>query len=200
MDGERIDDIVRLIQLILGPAVMITSCCILLTGLLPRYATIAQRARAMNGERLDLLHEAAEARETIGGPAIAFHAERLSEITAQLPDHISRYALVRNSIVAILSAIGIFLVSMFVIAVAALTESDVISVAALVAFLLANAVFLIGIFTAILEVFRSSRSLGWETARLANLEGPHPGPDDPELASTAPQPSPAAGLGSDQER
>ncbi len=47
--------IVRTISLILAPVVMITSCVLLLNGLLTRYEVISARMRAMHRERLDLL-------------------------------------------------------------------------------------------------------------------------------------------------
>src|ERR1041385_3709531 len=55
MDLEMI---ARTIQLIIAPAVMITSCCIFTNGLLAHYASIGERLRVTVRERVDLLKEA----------------------------------------------------------------------------------------------------------------------------------------------
>ena len=105
-----IEMVARNIQLILAPVVMVTSCAILLGGLLGRYAAINDRLRAMNRERLDLWYA--------GATQDAFHMERLREIDAQMPDLLRRHKFVHNSVLAIFAAILIFVASMFVIAFA----------------------------------------------------------------------------------
>ena len=50
-----IDTIIRTINLILAPVVMVTSCAIVLNGLFGHYENIAARLRAMHRERLELL-------------------------------------------------------------------------------------------------------------------------------------------------
>lgn len=49
--------IARTIQLIIAPAVIITSCCILGSGLLEHYSSIGERLRVAVSERADLLKE-----------------------------------------------------------------------------------------------------------------------------------------------
>jgi len=53
----NLEMIVRTIQLIIAPAVMITSCCIFTNGLLGHYAAIGERLRITIRERVDLLRE-----------------------------------------------------------------------------------------------------------------------------------------------
>jgi len=51
----NLEMIVRTIQLIIAPAVMITACCIFTNGLLGHYAAIGERLRITVRERVDLL-------------------------------------------------------------------------------------------------------------------------------------------------
>ncbi|HEY7093305.1 MAG TPA: hypothetical protein VH393_09015 [Ktedonobacterales bacterium] len=50
-----IETITRAIQFILAPVVMVSSCAILLTGILTVYNNLSDRLRAFTRERLELL-------------------------------------------------------------------------------------------------------------------------------------------------
>jgi hypothetical protein len=50
------ETITHTIQFILAPVVMVSSCAILVGGMLSRYAELKDRLRALARERLDLLH------------------------------------------------------------------------------------------------------------------------------------------------
>jgi hypothetical protein len=76
--------IVRTISLILAPVVMITSCVLLLNGLLTRYEVISTRMRAMHRERLELL-QAMGYKMSDGEPTLGFSTQRVQEIETQLP-------------------------------------------------------------------------------------------------------------------
>src|SRR4051812_48031474 len=80
MDVEMV---AKNLQLIIAPVVMISSCALLLTGLLGRYAAVNDRLRAMARERLDLWHS------DIDGDG--FKTERLHQIDQQIPDLLRRH-------------------------------------------------------------------------------------------------------------
>jgi anti-sigma factor RsiW len=160
-----IDAVVRTISLILAPVVMVTSCAIFLGGLLQRYEAISARMRALDRERLDLLRAAG---------AAALDAARLAEIDAQLPRLVRRHRLIRDALLAVYSAILVFIASMGVIAGATLTGSPRIAVAALLTFLLGTGVFLVGVAVTIVEIRRSHREVAYEVEQVLRLDRPPP--------------------------
>src|SRR5258708_13108010 len=94
---------------------MITSCAILVSGMLAHYAELNDRLRALARERLDLLHGPGGSLGLASIAHDAFKMERLGEIDAQLPSLLHRHALVHRSSLAICLAILIFVLSMLVI-------------------------------------------------------------------------------------
>src|SRR5438094_3483491 len=111
----NVEMVARNIQVILAPVVMITACAILLQGLVNRYHALNDRMRNMTRERFGLLHA--------GGEHDALTTERLQEIATQLPDLLHRHKLVRDSVLSVYSAVMLYLLSMFVIAVAAMYDA-----------------------------------------------------------------------------
>src|SRR5689334_1681673 len=107
MDVEMV---ARNIQLIIAPVVMISSCAILLTGLLGRYAAVNDRLRAMARERLEIWHS--------GARDAPFQVERLCEIDTQMPDLLRRHRLIHHAVLSVFCAILVFVSSMFIIAFA----------------------------------------------------------------------------------
>ena len=152
--------ITMMIQLILAPVVMVTACAILLNGLLGHYAAINDRLRAMSRERIGLL------RMMDGG---VLTAERLREIDGQMPDLLRRHKLIRDAVLTIYLAILIFIVSMFVIAVVAATNSDGTALAALIIFLAGTATLLVGVLLTAAEVSISHWAIQYEARRILAL-------------------------------
>ena len=150
------------IQIILAPVVMVTTCSIMLGGLLTHYAEINTRLRAMARERLDLLRNM---NLKVENPD-RYAAERLQEIDTQLPDLLHRHRLIRNSVLCLYSAITIFVVSMFVIAGAVVTGTAWLSTGALAAFLLGTALVLLGAIVTAIEVRSSHRAVRFEVERV----------------------------------
>jgi hypothetical protein len=156
--------IARTIQLILAPVVMVTSCAILLGGILGHYSGINQRLRAMAQERLQILRAS--------GLSVApdtLTAERLHEIDMQLPDLVNLYHQVRNVILVIYLAIAIFLTDMLIIALAVLTRLDWIGFVSLLGFLVGTAALLWGIVLMVREVRASHWATHFEVMRVLNL-------------------------------
>ena len=133
-DGEyrmNPEMIARTIQLIIAPAVMMTSCCIFGSGLLGHYASIGERLRLTVRERVDLLRDT-EASDGLGVIARA----RLEDIDFQIPNLLHHHELVRMSLTGILSGMVFYILDMFVIAFSVLFNSSVLYNAVLEVFLL----------------------------------------------------------------
>jgi len=157
--------VTRTIQFIIAPVVMVSACAILLGGLLGHYAAINDRLRALVRERLDLLRAAGV--KTTAVDAITI--ERLEEIDAQVPDLLRRHKLVHDAVLANYSAVLLFVVSMFVIALAVASGSAWLATAVLILFLLGTAVLLLGIALTALEVRNSHHAIQYEVKRVLAL-------------------------------
>ena len=155
----------QIIQLILAPVVMITSCSLVLGGLLGRYSAVNDRMRAMARERLGLVRGGAN--EIQAGEA--YRSERLSEIDVQVPDLIQRHLWLRHSVLMVYVAILLFVFCMLAIAIAAVTVSAWIATLVLLLFVLGTAALLTSVALAILEVRSSHRSVEYELRRVSAL-------------------------------
>jgi uncharacterized protein DUF2721 len=157
-----IETIIRTISLILAPTVMITSCMLFLNGLFARYEHITARMRAMHRERLDLF----QALSPVGSSAlqrkIVLGGQRIVEIEQQLPKMLRRHKLVRNAVVVIGTAIVIFVLSMFIIALATLTNSSLTAEIALLAFLTGTGALLVGVLFTTWELSQSHLEVVYE--------------------------------------
>jgi hypothetical protein len=155
--------IVRTMQFILAPAVMVNACAVLLGGLLAHYATVNSRLREMNRERLECLRDAGRDQTD------AITLERLNEIDTQLPELLVRHRLLRNALLFVYSAAAFCVVSMLVIALATLLESLAVSVLALVVFLLGTGLALTGLLVVSLEIRRSHHAIDFEVSRISSI-------------------------------
>lgn len=151
----------RIIQLILAPVVMITSCSLVLSGLLGRYAAVNDRMRAMARERLDLLRSTSATEK--------FATERLQEIDHQIPDLLKRHRRLHHSVLVVYVAILLFIVNMFIIAFAAVWDSTWLSTAVLIVFVGGTLAVFIGVLIAIAEVRSSHRAVEYEVRRVSEL-------------------------------
>ena len=156
-----IDAIIRTISLILAPVVMITSCAILLNGLLARYESVSARMRVMHRERLELL-QGLRNTSSDAVPTAGFSTQRIHEIEVQLPQLLQRHKLIHNAVLAVNAAIVLFVACMFVIALAVLTNSTLTATIALLAFLIGTGMLLVGVITTTLELSRSQREVTYE--------------------------------------
>ena len=156
-----IDEIIRTISLILAPVVMITSCAILLNGLLTRYESVSARMRAMHRERLELLQGLGNTTSGVV-PPVGFSTQRIQEIEVQLPQLLQRHKMIHNAVLAENAAIVLFVTSMFIIALAVLTNSTLTATIALLTFLIGTGALLVGVITTTLELSRSQREVAYE--------------------------------------
>jgi len=78
---------------------MISSCSLVLNGLLARYGAINDRLRLMGRERFELLRALQNDR---------YNEERLSEIDRQLPDLLHRHKQVHDAVLLTYCSISCF--------------------------------------------------------------------------------------------
>ena len=181
MDPEMV---ARTIQLIIAPAVMITSCCIFTNGLLAHYAAIGERLRVTVRERVDLLKETevspqrhsdarsqrhpATERKVEGSGLII--QERLADIDFQIPNLLRHHLLVRTSLAGTFIAIVVYILDMFVIAYSVLSNRPDFYSAILVVFLLGVASQLIGVSYSVFDAFMSHNIYAYETRHALLLD------------------------------
>ena len=153
----------KTIQLILAPVVMVSACGILLTGMLGHYGSINDRIRRLTAERLEL----SQLQPAEGHEALA--RERLTEIDHQVPMLIGRHRQVHYAILLAYTAVAILVVSMFVIAAAAVSGSSATGTFALFVFLAGTAAVMGSAVFMALEVRSSHQAVSYEGMRVVGL-------------------------------
>ena len=161
----NLEMIVRTIQLIIAPAVMITACCIFSNGLLGHYAAIGERLRITIRERVDLLRET-EAAKMSGMVATG----RLADIDFQVPSLLRHHLLVRNALAGTFISMTFYILDMFVIAFSVLSDQAGLYSAILVVFLLGVASQLTGVLYSVFDGFMSHKMYAYETRHAISLE------------------------------
>ena len=165
MSAETIS---RTIMLILAPVVMVSACSIFVGGVLGHYTSLSDRIRALSRERLDLVRSLRTMPDGADA-ARAIARERLEEIDAQLPDFLGRHELVHHAALAVYGAIGIFILTMCVIALTAAVSADWVAVLVFGVFVAGVLVMLLGVLLITAEVRASRRALQYEAHRVACL-------------------------------
>lgn len=158
------ETIARTIMFILAPVVMVNATAQVLNGVLAYYAGLNDRMRRLAHERLEMLR----------GSVDGYTAERLQEIDTQLPDMLSRHKLTRNAIFYMSISIGLYVLTMLAIALAAFGAVWV-EMLALVLFLVSTLSMLAGITFKVLEIRSSHRAVEFEVQRVSKLTALQPG-------------------------
>ncbi|NJR58367.1 MAG: DUF2721 domain-containing protein [Cyanobacteria bacterium CRU_2_1] len=154
-------DVAKTIQLIIAPVVLITACAIIQGSVLGRFMYVGQRMRSLVSERLTLLHS--DKMED------AFSRERLQEIDRQIPLLKHRHRLLQRGVLLIYSAISIFLISMFAIALSVASNLGGIAALALMLFLFGTCLLFGGVIFASQEIRMSHRAICYEADRVTSL-------------------------------
>jgi hypothetical protein len=165
MDPEMV---ARTIQLIIAPAVMITSCCIFTNGLLVHYSAIGERLRLIVRERVDLLRET----EAVEMQSVLAR-ERREDIDIQIPSLLRHHLLVRTSLAGTFIAIAVYILDMFVIAYSVLSSQTGFYGAILVVFLLGVACQLIGVSYSLFDAYISHKIYAYDSLHALLLEKPN---------------------------
>ncbi|GCF10162.1 DUF2721 domain-containing protein [Dictyobacter arantiisoli] len=162
-------DLIRTISLIVAPVVMISCCILFLNGQLQRYDGISVRMRAMTQERFDLLRTTENTLEEAIGTMDEFCKIRIDEIDAQLPHLLRRHKLIHDAALLIGIAIMIFVISMFLLAMAAMQHSDSIATVAFMTFLGGVGIVWCGGVVILYELNKSHLSIRYEVIHSLSL-------------------------------
>ncbi len=157
----NVEMVARNIQIILAPVVLVTACAILAQGLQGRYTAITDRLRAITSERLTLLYT--------DTATDGFRMERLVSIDLQLPSLMLHHKKAHDAVLAIYSAVIIFIGDMFAIAMVAIYQVAWLATIVLLLFLAGTGVLLLGVLTAALEIRTSHQALHHEIMRVKDL-------------------------------
>ena len=161
-----IDTIIRTIQLMLAPVVMITACSTYITMLSFDYQSIVNSIRSMSREHLNLLQAASSSETGVSVSTLdVVSKERLHEIENELPGLLQRHGFIRNALLCINVAILIFIASMFLIAVAEFNNIQPGAFIALLTFLTGIGVVLIGVVQVIRDNSSSHHDVIYEAMR-----------------------------------
>ena len=161
-----IDTIIRTIQLMLAPVVMVTACSTYITMLSYDYQSIVSSIRSMSREHLNLLQAASDSETGVGLSTLDIVSkERLHEIENELPGMLQRHGFIRNALLCINISILIFVASMFFIAIAEFTDIPPGSFIALLTFLTGVGIVFIGVLQVIRDNSRSHRDVIYEAMR-----------------------------------
>ena len=143
---------IQAIQAILAPAVGISAVGLLLLGLSNRYSAIISRIRQLNDERRRFSRQIAEQKE-LGYTDNA----RFMNIRKQVEELLYRSRTVRNAILAMQTAIGLFVLTSVGIGMSLALGREFDAMIPLLLFLVGMLAVFIGITFAGLDVHRSFR-------------------------------------------
>lgn len=141
---------IEAIQAILAPALGISAVGLLLLALYNRYSTIINRIRLISEERRRYLKQLADDKDLSYTDNI-----RYVSISRQVEELLVRSRLVRNGILSLQVAIGLFVLTSVAIAFNIAFESDVMKSLPLLLFICGMVAVFCGVLWAALEVRRS---------------------------------------------
>jgi hypothetical protein len=166
-----VEAITRAIQFILAPVVMVSSCAILLTGIITIYNNVSDRLRTFTRERLELLRGKDGGFDLDAIRDDKYKMERLREIDELLPGMLRRHEQAHQAALAMYLAIMIFVLSMFAIAIAVVTQLAAVATLAFIVFLLGALAMLVSVILMSLEIRTSNMAIRYEALRVKNLGG-----------------------------
>lgn len=132
---------VEIIQTILAPAIMISSCGLILLGLQNRYSNIVTRIRSLNDERRRLQKKITFNQDMEYSESIRFHS-----IRQQIYELSDRALLIRNAIFFEILAVLFFVLACLLIGIYFVFENPITQILPLISFLLG----MISVFTGLI--------------------------------------------------
>lgn len=141
---------IQAIQAILAPALGISAVGLLLLALMSRYSTIVNRIRLLNDEKRKLTRQLAEKGEL----AYSDNARYMS-IRKQTEELLVRSSLVRNAVLSMQTAVGMFVLSSIAIGLNLFVSSETFKAIPLIVFLIGMICIMVGVVFSGLEVHRS---------------------------------------------
>ncbi|MCD4833380.1 MAG: DUF2721 domain-containing protein [Bacteroidales bacterium] len=150
--------IVKVIQAMLAPGIMISACGLLILGMNNKYSIVVNRIRLLNDEKRKILYldkrmENDIRRENI----IRVQIDRLNE----------RVRIVRNAVFAYSFAVACFIISSLCIGINLYTQSDEVEVLILIFFLTGMLTVFIGVVLAANESLKGYKIVRIEIEELA---------------------------------
>ncbi len=122
--------VVQIIQLMLAPAVMISACGLLLLSINNRYSLVVNRIRLLNEEKRRLMMKVGDKKPETEDNV------RLESIAKQISLLVLRGKLVRNSVLAYIVGIALFVLTSFFIGVTSFLSIGRLNFFIITAFLL----------------------------------------------------------------
>jgi len=148
------ETLVKTINLIIAPVVMLTTCGIMLNGLIVRYSWLSDRVRLVQQERLDLMDmDLSKSRSK---------SERFHQLTHLLHDFLKHHHQVHGVLVLIYLSILIFMLDMLLIAAAISNGGQWLHQLVVVVFLVGIAVMFLGMVLIAYELRTSHHSIQLE--------------------------------------
>jgi len=141
---------IQAIQAILAPALGISAVGLLLLSLSNRYSIIINRIRLLNDEKRRFYRHIGEDQELAYPDNV-----RLMSITKQTTELLLRSRYVRNAILSMQTAIGMFVLSSVAIAINLFITTMVLRAIPLVIFMIGMIALFVGIIFYSLEIYRS---------------------------------------------
>lgn len=164
-----ITNLTQIISLIVAPVVMISCCILFLNGQLQRYDSLSVRMRSMTQERFELLRSAASSPDGTIDTMDDFCKMRLNEIEIQLPHLLKRHKLIHDAAMLIGIAVLIFVISMFLLAIAAIQSSAHMAFISFVTFIGGVAIVWLGGMIILYELNKSHLSVRYEVMHSLSL-------------------------------
>lgn len=143
--------VAQTIQLVIAPAVMISGCAIIQSGILGRYSNTGTRLRSLTRERLELL-------TTPDIPDRMFD-DALFLLDSQLKSLSHRHLLIKTAALILYGATLWFLFSMLAIAAAKMLNTMLFALIAFTLFLLGTFTLLLGVLLASSEIWMSHKAV-----------------------------------------
>ena len=141
---------IQAIQAILAPALGISAVGLLLLGLNNRYSAIISRIRVLNDEKRRFHKGIVEKNE------LSFsESSRFMSIRQQIEELFTRCMLVRNSILALQAAIGLFVLTSLIIGMSLFIPNDAFRSVALILFMFGMVGVFLGIVYAAIDIYRA---------------------------------------------
>ncbi|HUN66313.1 MAG TPA: DUF2721 domain-containing protein [Bacteroidota bacterium] len=141
---------IQAIQAILAPALGISAVGLLLLGLTNRYSNMVTRIRLLNDEKRGLNRILGEK-----GELSYTDNTRYMSIVKQTDELLVRTGIIRNAILSLQTAIGLFVLSSTAIALNLFFSADILKAVPLMIFVLGMIMVFVGIFFSGREIHRS---------------------------------------------
>ncbi|GAC1328588.1 MAG: hypothetical protein NVSMB2_27860 [Chloroflexota bacterium] len=156
------DELAHTIQLILAPVVMISACALTLNGVMSHFQAVSSRLRALTHERLELVHGKKDDDDSLA-------RDRLDQIDHEASELLRRHGLIHNSMMAIDSAMAVFVLCMLTIAIVSVSGWSTLAVGVLALFVLGTLLLLAGLVFSAIDIALSRRAVAFEVRRVLQL-------------------------------